>query len=238
MDDFGELRHEAQTTPVHEIWAKGGPVFSHLSDEVIHGLEGRTMATFGDAGTVGMWAFASGACLTGLFQANLLPEHQLALLFPALIAYSGVVLITAAFFLFRRNNSFLGSTFCSFGGFNLTRGLLLLCESRGWLPSGATANCVQGIMFEIFTYVALSLLVGAIRVNMVLILILASVAIGFCLTGIPLITNGMGQNPWEFIGHVGGYFMLAASGFAYYGGSAMVVNTAWQRNVLPLGGEA
>ncbi len=31
-------------------------------------------------------------------------------------------------------------------------------------------------------------------------------------------------------------FMLATAAFAYYGGTAVIVNTAWRRVVLPVGG--
>ena len=54
MDDIAELRSEAARNQIHGVWAKGGPVFSQLSEETVHGLEGRTIASFGDAATLGM----------------------------------------------------------------------------------------------------------------------------------------------------------------------------------------
>jgi uncharacterized protein len=236
MDDIVELRAEAAATPVHGVWARGGPVFSHLSDETVHALEGRTIASFGDAATVGLWAFATGSLTAGLFQSELFPADQMVLLCPLLLAYSGPVLFIAGLFLFRRNNSFLGSSFCSFGAFNLTRGLLILCEARGWLPSGGIANSLQGVMIEVFAYIALSLFIGALRMNAVLSLVLVCTFVGFGLSGLPFLTGQMNQGLWVESGKIGGYFMLAAGLFAFYGGSAVLVNTAWQRAVLPLGG--
>jgi succinate-acetate transporter protein len=238
MDDIAELRSEAGTSPVHGLWARGGPVFSQLTDDTVHALEATTIATFGDSATVGMWAFATGSLTTGLFQANLLPTQQMALLFPLLLVYSGPVLLVAGFLLFRRNNSFLGSAFCSFGAFNSTRGLLLLCESHGFLPSGATANILQGVLSEVFAYIALTLLIGALRMNVVLVLVAACTAIGFGLAGLPVHRRQDHQGTFALVGEIGGYFMLAAALFAFYGGSALLVNTAWQGQILPIGGKA
>ena len=53
------------------IWSKGGPAFPHISDDAAHAVEGRTLASFGDAASVGMWAFGTGALTSGLFQADI-----------------------------------------------------------------------------------------------------------------------------------------------------------------------
>ncbi|HLH91999.1 MAG TPA: acetate uptake transporter [Xanthobacteraceae bacterium] len=224
--------------PLHGVWARGGPVFAHLTDNAVHAVEGRAMASFGDAAALGMWAFATGALMSGLFQAKILPLEQLALLFPQLLVYSGAVLFIAGLFLFRRNNSFLATSFCSFGAFNLTRGLLILCESKGWIPNGASADLLQGILIEVFAYVALSLFVGALAMNTVVALVMIWAFVGFALSGLPFLTNEIGHGFWGDVGSYGGYALLATAAFAYYGGTAMVVNTAFERVVLPIGGKA
>lgn len=237
MDDVSELRNEAAATPPQLVWARGGPVFSHLSEDTVRGLEGATIASFGDAVTVGMWAFATGSLMAGLFQANLLPSSETSALFPLLLAYPGPVLLIAGLMLFRRNNSFLASTFCSFGAVNLARGALLLCASRGILPSGAIVTVMQGILFEAFAYIALSLLLGALKMNAVLVLTMASTALAFGLSGIPFIADSVGVGALGKVGQIGGLLMLLAAATAFYGGSAILVNTAWRRTLLPLGGE-
>ncbi|MGH7048108.1 MAG: hypothetical protein ACREE2_17170 [Stellaceae bacterium] len=47
MDDISELRGEAARVPVHEVWTKGGPVFSRLSNETVEAAEGWATASFG-----------------------------------------------------------------------------------------------------------------------------------------------------------------------------------------------
>lgn len=236
MDDIGLLEREAANTPMHGVWGKGGPVFSKLSDNAINALEARAIASFGDAATLGMWAFATGLLLDGLFQIGVLPFQQLTVIFPVLIVYSGPVLFIAGLLLYRRNEAFLGSSFCSFGAFNLTRGLLLLCMSFG-LSHGVGTE-VQGIMMEVFAYIALSLSIGGVRINVVVLLTLSCTFIGFLLSGPPYIADMVGHPGWKQLGQVGGGFLLAGCLFGYYGGSALLVNTAWRRAVLPIGGQA
>jgi succinate-acetate transporter protein len=36
------------------------------------------------------------------------------------------------------------------------------------------------------------------------------------------------------IGHLGGYFLIASAALAAYTATAMVINSTWQRPVLPL----
>ena len=236
MDDVAELRNEAASTPEHEVWARGGPVFARLSEDTVHGLEGFAMATFGDAASVGMWAFASGALMGGLFQANVLPSAATAALFPLLLVYPGAVLFIAGLLLFRRNNNLLASSFCSFASLNLARGALLYCAARGMLPPNAPVDLMQGILFAVFAYLSLTLMIGALRLNAVLVLTLACTALGFGLAGASALVdpaNGL----WVEIGRIGGGFMIASAAFAFYGGSAIIVNTAWRRTLVPIGGQ-
>jgi len=163
-----------------------------------------------------------------------LPSSQASALFPLLLAYPGPVLFIAGLSLFRRNNNFLASSFCSFGAVNMARGALLLCASQGFLPARAPVNVMQATIFEAFAYISISLLLGAFRMNVVLVLTLICTAAGFGLAGFAFITNSAVSGPWLEIGKIGGFFMVAPA--AFYGGSAVLVNTAWRRVVLPVGG--
>lgn len=238
MDDRTSPRTGATAQPLHGVWTQGGPVFSHIPDNMVLAIEGRAVASFGDAATLGMWAFATGAGMTGLFASGLFPITQMILIFPLLLVYSGPVLFIAGLFLFRRNNNFLASAFCSFGAFNLSRGVLLLCESKGWVPTGSVANTMQGVLIEVFAYVALSLLLGALRVNVIAVFILFCSFAGYGLSGLPFLMNSIDQGIWANLGRLGGYLLLAAAVFAFYAGSAILLNTAWRRAVLPIGGKA
>ncbi|HJU16083.1 MAG TPA: GPR1/FUN34/YaaH family transporter [Stellaceae bacterium] len=236
MDDIRDLRDEAAHIPPHQVWAKGGPVYSRLSTETVHGLEGRAIASFGDAASLGLWAFATGIWITGLFQTGILSMRETSLLFPTLLIYAGIVLFIAGLFLYRRNDNFLGSMFCSFAAINMSRAVLLILVHSGILPGGGTATVVEGALMESWAYIALSLFAASSRMNRALMLVLICTLIGYALGGLPFITNDLTQGGWLEAGRIGGYFMFAAGFFAYYSGTAVVVNTAFRRLVLPLGG--
>jgi uncharacterized protein len=271
MDDISVLEREAAATPMHGVWIRGGPVYSKLSDAAVHALEGRAIASFGDAATLGLWAFATGLLFDGLFQIGVLPLHFFIVIFPILIVYPGAALFIAGLMLYRRNDTFFGSTFCSFGAFHLSRGILVLSIGLG-LPSTAATE-VQGVMMEVFAYIALSLAIGALRFDLVMVLMLSLTSIGCLLSGpaylaqtvsfagwqhMTIGANGLSAHAdfrtipavmaygadvvshsgWRRAAQVGGGFLLAGCAFGYYGGTALLVNTAWRRVVVPLGGKA
>ena len=237
MDNIAELRSEAARNQIHSVWTKGGPVFSQLSEDTVHRLEGRTIASFGDAATLGMWAFATGIWTTGLFQSKLLPPEQMELLFPGMLVYAGLVLFIAGLFLFRRNNNFLGSSFCLFAALNVTRAVLLISQNHGVLPTDTTANVLEGCLLESFAYIALSLLVGVpyeCRVG---------VGAGLYFSRLCARRAAAANQPnrrWRLragradrrIFHVRRWVLCLLRG------TALLVNTAWQRALLPIGGRA
>ena len=49
--------------------------------------------------------------------------------------------------------------------------------------------------------------------------------------------GSVGHGGWGLAGRIGGGFLIASVAFAYYGGLALTVNTAWQRILLPVGGK-
>jgi succinate-acetate transporter protein len=77
-------------------------------------------------------------------------------------------------------------------------------------------------------YISLALLLGAMRLNATYVAITACLVAGYTLPGIQFL--GASRE----LGILGGYFLLAASFFAFYAATAMIVNSAWQREMLPL----
>lgn len=238
MDDPRELRDTAASTDFHATWTKGGPVFSYLPDDALRSIEGAAIASFGDAATLGFWAFATGIWTTGLFQSGVLPQSAMPLLVPGLLIYAGIVLFIAGLLLYRRDEAFFASAFCSFAALNMSRAVLMILQQQGVLPHDATATVLQGCLIESFAFIALSLLGGAVRINVVAALIMGCTFVGYALSGLPFITNQMTAGGWAEAGRIGGYWLFAAGAFAYYAGTALLVNTAWRRIVLPIGGQA
>jgi succinate-acetate transporter protein len=77
-------------------------------------------------------------------------------------------------------------------------------------------------------YISLALTIGASRLNTTYALIAGCLAVGYTLSGIQFL--GAARE----LGILGGYFLLAASFFAFYAATAIIVSSAWQREMLPL----
>ncbi len=77
-------------------------------------------------------------------------------------------------------------------------------------------------------YISLALMIGALRLNWIYVLTTAMLVAGYTLPGIQF----LGAN--RELGILGGYFLLAASFFAFYAATANVINSSWRREVLPM----
>lgn len=222
--------------PRRTIWTRSGPLTSTLPPEQVERLSWRTQVTFGDSATLGLWVFGTGAWLTGLVEAHVFPPAAFTALVPVLLVNSGLAQFTSGIMTFRRANTVIGGLLCSFGSLNATRGTLLLFEAVGLLHGGSYVDQIQGCLAEAYAWFALSLTLAALRMNAVMFGLSACTFIGFALSGIPYLLLSHGTTGPGIVGQIGGWFLVATAVFAYYGGMAMTVNTAWRRTVLPVGG--
>lgn len=231
---------DAETDASHPetMWTRGGPIESALTRREVEVLEGRSIASVGDSATVGLWAFGTGAWVTGLVEAGVFPVAAMTALVPLLLVNSGVVQFISGLLLYRRTNTFLASALCSFGSLNATRGLMLLFQTVGWLHAGGYAWRIQGCLAEAYAWFALCLTLAAVKMNRVVLGMTVCTCLGFLLSGLPYLADSVGQGAWGAAGHAGGWFLVVTGAFAYYGGMAMTTNIAWQRALLPLGGKA
>jgi hypothetical protein len=67
---------------------------------------------------------------------------------------------------------------------------------------------------------------------------LRKIFVEFLLPGPPYIADMVGHPGRKQLGQVGSGFLLTGCLFGYYGGGALLVNTAWRCEILPIGGQA
>lgn len=218
-------------------WTKGGPVVSNMRDEEIVALEEQAAATMGDSTTMGLWGFATGTWIVGTVIAGVFPVSALTATAPVLLVFAGIAQFIAGLYAYRRANSLAATAFCSFGSFNVTVAVLYLLQGTGVLAATGDPVVLEGFLLESFGFIALALCIAALRTNMALVAVLATLAVGYALAGIPNLANAVGSDGWGIIGSIGGWFLVASAFFAYYTGMAMVVNSAWKRTALPIWGE-
>jgi uncharacterized protein len=221
----------------HENWTKSGPVVSRLPDHEIETLEDRAVATIADPAPLGLWAFATGTWITGTVIAGMFPATDFTATIPVLLIFAGLAQFIAGLIAFRRANVLAATAFCSFGCFNIVTAFFFGLQAVGKLTATGDPAVLQGFLLESFGFIALVLTLAALRTNAALVITLALLAIGYVLSGIPQITNSLGTGTFGFIGNIGGWFLVASAFFAYYAGTALVVNSSWKRTILPIGGE-
>jgi succinate-acetate transporter protein len=208
-----------------------------MREEEIVALEEQAAATMGDSTTLGLWGFATGTWIVGTVIAGVFPQNAATGVAPVLLVFAGLAQFIAGLFAYRRANSLAATAFCCFGAFNVTVAMIYLLQARGILATTGDPIVLEGFLLESFGFIALALCLAALRANMALVAVLGTLAVGYALSGIPMLANAVGQDGWGVIGSIGGWFLVASAFFAYYTGMAMVVNSSWKRTVLPIGGE-
>jgi succinate-acetate transporter protein len=202
-------------------------------------VETRSEARIGHLGAMALWGFATGTWIAGVVVAGVF--HPEALVFPAvapvLIVFAGIGQFIGGLYSFSRSSTFAGTAFCSYGANNVVLGFLFLLQAVHLLGSTGPAMNIVGFELESFGFISLVLLLGAMRLNLAFVAVLAPLAAGFILAGIPDI-SGATAGALSEMGHIGGYLLIASAGIAYYTGAALVLNSVFKGPVLPLVGEA
>lgn len=197
----------------------------------------RAIATIAQPTTLGLFAFATGTWIGGTVIAGVFPAQALAGVAPLLLVYTGIAQFIAGLYAYRRANNLAASAFCTFGAFNAATAMLAVMQALHMVPMTGYPVVIQGFFIESFAFIALALTIAALPSNPVVVTVLALVAVGDALAGIPFIANALGQEGWGLVGSIGGWLLVASSFFAYYLGTALLLNGMWNRVVLPLWGE-
>lgn len=219
-----------------QAWTKGGPVVSHLEDDEITLMEERAIATIGDPQPLGLFAFATATWMLGTVIGGAFSNAVYAATIPVLFMFGGIVLFIAGLYAWRRANVLAATAFCAFAAFNATTGVFFFMQELGYVPTTGPAVIMQGFLLESFGFIALALAIAALRANLAWVAWLGLLCIGYVLAGIPNLAQATGGG-WGIVGSIGGWFMVASAAAAAYTGMAYVVNSQWNRMIMPVGGE-
>jgi succinate-acetate transporter protein len=240
MAEIAEIR-DYPAMAKHESWTKAGPVVSHMPDSTLETLEERAVATIGDSSPLGLWGFATGTWISAVVVGGLLPFGDMGAVAPIVLLFAGIAQFIAGLYAYRRVNALLANAFCCFGSFNTVLGVVVLLEAAQMVPAAQGTNLVLGFFFESFGFIAFALGLGALRTNVATVGMLTALAIGYILAGIPFLdgtfTAAASGSAVGIVGLIGACFLFVSSLLAYYTGAAMLVNSTWKRNVLPILGE-
>lgn len=221
----------------HQRWTRGGGVVSHMNDDMIETLAEQSAMAIGDSGPFGLWALATGSWIFGTVAAGVFALTDVGAVAPILLVFAGVGQVIAGIIAYRRANSLMGTALCSFGALYTTLAVFFGLQLGGGLPAAGAPVVIEGFLLESFAFMALGMAVAAIRTGLMELVAFALLGVGYALIGIPSIANAVGTAGWDIVGIIGGCFLMAAAFVCYYGGLALVVNSAWKSSTLPLLGE-
>lgn len=216
------------TQPPVEQWTQGGPV--HAIDGVrVDQMETHSEARLGSAAAMGLFGFCVGTTVIAWVLSGWAPmPASLIAAVPSLLVFAGIGQFIAGLYAFGRTNSWVGTAMCSYGANNVIVASYIWMQAGGLIPKTGGNDLLLAVDLFCMGYISLALMIGALRLNVTFVLTTLMLIAGYTLAGIQFITGN------REVGMIGGYFLLAASFFAFYAATAMIVNSSWQREVLPL----
>jgi succinate-acetate transporter protein len=225
--------HDGAHAPVR-LWTKGGPVDSrYLVPDEVSLIEERHEASVAEPASMALLGFATGTFIVAWPLSGFVAMTALPAAAPSVLLFAGIAQFIGGLIALRRENQFAGTAFGVFGANNVVIGTFLLMQATGRLSTTPGSGDMRMLALELFCfgYIALMLGVVAMRLNGAFVAILLTLAAGFTLSGIQ---DYYGASMPSVIGHLGGYFLIASAALAAYTATAMVINSTWQRPVLPL----
>lgn len=218
----------------HRIWTKAGPVDATLlgDDDVEWQVEARETAT-AEPAAMALFGFAVGTFIVAFPITLTVPTSTAIATLPPVLIFAGLAQFIGALIAYRRGNTFAGTAFGVYGANNVVVATYFILQSLGAVPTTPGSPGMQMLALELlcFAFISLVLTAAAARLNATFMLVLLPLAVGFLLAGLADISSAVAP----VVGHIGGYFLMASAGIAAYAASAMVVNSTWERNALPLG---
>ncbi len=217
------------TRPPEQQWTQGGPVKTVIESTEIQRREATSEASIGEPGAMGLFGFCVGTVVIAWVLSGwaAMPGSLIAAV-PALLVFAGVGQFIAGLYALSRTNTWSGTTMCAYGANNVIIAAFIWMQAGGLIPRTPSNMLLLAVDLFCMGYISLALMIGALRLNVTYVLITACLIAGYTLPGIQFL--GAARE----LGILGGYFLLAASFFAFYAATATIVNSAWQREVVPL----
>ena len=143
------------------------------------------------------------------------------------ICYGGLAQIIAGIMVWKKNNTFGTTAFCSYGLFWLSLVFLWVAPKVGWADATEShAVAAYLLMWGLFTLV---MFFGTLRLNCALQVVFASLALLFFLLALGDITGSAA------VTRLAGYEGILCGFSAIYTALAQVLNEVYGRTILPLG---
>ena len=189
------------------------------------------MAEIANPAALGLAGFGTTTVLLSAINAGLLPAGGEPVVIPLAMAFGGTAQIIAGLMEFRLNNVFGATAFTAYGAFWWWFALLVLLGGNHVLDLSGAATSIGAclVLWGMFT---LGLWVSTFRLTRLLFAIFLTLWIAFFALGFGALLG----NP--ALHAAGGWVGLLCGSLAMYGSFAIVTNTTFGREVVPVGSRA
>jgi succinate-acetate transporter protein len=193
-------------------------------------IEAQHQAVVAEPAPMCLFGFAVGTLLIGFVIAGAWPKTSEIALMPALLWFAGVAQFIGGLFSLARGSTFGATAFCSFGMGNVIAGSFIWMQQVGLIPAGPQYTQMFGLGLLCFAYIAFTLLIASLKSNPTYFLTLLALTPGYALAGVGQLAGDV-----TTVGRIGGWCLVASAVLAFYAAGAIVVNSQWRRDVIPLG---
>jgi succinate-acetate transporter protein len=174
---------------------------------------------------LGLGGFALTTFILNVVNSGLISEDNLGMVLPIGIFYGGLAQFCAGMWEFKRGDTFGATCFSSFGAFWIGIATMVILESTGVIaPVPREGMAVLFIAWGIFTAYAT---IASLRVNRAVTSIFVTLTILFFM---------LAAGEWNVTVHkIAGYEGILCALIAWYTSAAVLINTLFGREIMPLG---
>ena len=182
---------------------------------------------YGNAGPLGLTAFAATSFMLGVFNAGLLHKTGMPIVLDMALLYGGLIQIICAVLEIVGGNTFVATVFGTYGSFWVTFGAFELWFAP-MVPKADIPSAVA-LFLAMFAVATVYFLISSLKTNWVLIIIFVLVLIMLVLAvlGTTLGIDGLNVT--------GGWLTIIFAVLSWYLAAAQLIASTWEREMLPLG---
>lgn len=180
---------------------------------------------WGDPFPLGLASFGISALVLASVMSGMIDAAATPAVLSLALALGFLTEIVAGIIHFRRGETFPGLVFTAYAGFWLSYALLVQFYAPMVSADGAA---VTGMFLLAWALFSTYMLLAALRTNTTTVAIFVLLCAVFYLAAFGAFSESTG------LGHLAGYVLVADAALALYASAAVIVNTTWERTVLPL----
>lgn len=180
---------------------------------------------WGDPFPLGLASFGISALVLASVMSGMIDAAATPAVLSLALALGFLTEIVAGVIHFRRGETFPGLVFTAYAGFWLSYALLVQFYAPMVTADGAA---VTGMFLLAWALFSTYMLLAALRTNTTTVAIFVLLCAVFYLAAFGAFSESTG------LGHLAGYVLVADAALALYASAAVIVNTTWDRTVLPL----